>query len=199
MTDPLQQIQLKGVSLTMSALRSLLAAKRAHRSEVWMPSTRQLWCYAVILAAARDRPHPPRDAGKRAIPLSSKPCSSRRDERVLIGREARASAEGASFVSVTQQFNTTSSMGRLTLNVLLSFAQFEREVTGECIRDKIAASKKKGMRITLPPASHPFHSPRVGSPGGRLISNASTEFGGPWGARVSTRCPTPWASLETAW
>ena len=50
-----------------------------------------------------------------------------------------------SFVSVTQQFNTTSSMGRLTLNILLSFAQFEREVTGERIRDKIAASKKKGM------------------------------------------------------
>ena len=55
--------------------------------------------------------------------------------------------EGAqvSFVSVTQQFSTTSSMGRLTLNVLLSFAQFEREVTGERIRDKIAASKRKGM------------------------------------------------------
>src|SRR3954470_2049138 len=54
-------------------------------------------------------------------------------------------AHGVSFVSVTQQFNTTSSMGRLTLNVLLSFAQFEREVTGERIRDKIAASKQKGM------------------------------------------------------
>lgn len=54
-------------------------------------------------------------------------------------------ARGASFVSVTQSFNTTTSMGRLTLNVLLSFAQFEREVTGERIRDKIAASKKKGM------------------------------------------------------
>jgi site-specific DNA recombinase len=50
-----------------------------------------------------------------------------------------------SFVSVTQQFNTTTSMGRLTLNILLSFAQFEREVTGERIRDKIAASKRKGM------------------------------------------------------
>ena len=50
-----------------------------------------------------------------------------------------------SFVSVTQQFNTTTSMGRLMLNVLLSFAQFEREVTGERIRDKIAASKKKGI------------------------------------------------------
>ncbi len=50
-----------------------------------------------------------------------------------------------SFVSVTQQFNTTTSMGRLTLNILLSFAQFEREVTGERIRDKIAASKAKGM------------------------------------------------------
>ena len=53
--------------------------------------------------------------------------------------------KGVSFVSVTQQFNTTTSMGRLTLNVLLSFAQFEREVTGERIRDKVAASKKKGM------------------------------------------------------
>jgi site-specific DNA recombinase len=53
--------------------------------------------------------------------------------------------QGISFVSVTQQFNTTTSMGRLTLNVLLSFAQFEREVTGERIRDKIAASKRKGM------------------------------------------------------
>jgi DNA invertase Pin-like site-specific DNA recombinase len=54
-------------------------------------------------------------------------------------------ARGVSFVSVTQQFNTTTSMGRLTLNILLSFAQFEREVTGERIRDKIAASKRKGM------------------------------------------------------
>ena len=54
-------------------------------------------------------------------------------------------SNGVSFVAVTQQFNTTTSMGRLTLNVLLSFAQFEREVTGERIRDKIAASKKKGI------------------------------------------------------
>src|SRR6202046_3861204 len=54
-------------------------------------------------------------------------------------------AQGVSFVSVTQQFNTTTSMGRLTLNVLLSFAQFEREVTSERIRDTLAASKKKGM------------------------------------------------------
>jgi len=54
-------------------------------------------------------------------------------------------SNGASFVAVTQQFNTTTSMGRLTLNVLLSFAQFEREVTGERIRDKIAASKRKGV------------------------------------------------------
>lgn len=54
-------------------------------------------------------------------------------------------SKGVSFVSVTQQFNTTTSMGRLTLNVLLSFAQFEREVTGERIRDKVAASKKKGI------------------------------------------------------
>lgn len=56
-------------------------------------------------------------------------------------------AHGVSFVSVTQQFNTTTSMGRLTLNVLLSFAQFEREVTAERIRDKIAASKRKGLWV----------------------------------------------------
>ncbi len=59
-------------------------------------------------------------------------------------------AQKVSFVSVTQAFNTTSSMGRLTLNVLLSFAQFEREVTGERIRDKIAASKRKGIRMGGP-------------------------------------------------
>ena len=56
-------------------------------------------------------------------------------------------AHGVSFVSVTQSFNTTSSMGRLTLNVLLSFAQFEREVIGERVRDKIAASKRKGIWV----------------------------------------------------
>jgi DNA invertase Pin-like site-specific DNA recombinase len=52
---------------------------------------------------------------------------------------------GASFVSITQSFNTTSSMGRLTLNVLLSFAQFEREVIGERVREKIVTSKRKGI------------------------------------------------------
>ena len=63
--------------------------------------------------------------------------------------------KGVSFVSVTQQFNTTTSMGRLTLNMLLSFAQFEREVTGERIRDKIAASKQKGMWMGgLPPLGY---------------------------------------------
>jgi DNA invertase Pin-like site-specific DNA recombinase len=59
-------------------------------------------------------------------------------------------AQGVSFVSVTQQFNTTTSIGRLTLNVLLSFAQFEREVTSERIRDKIAASKRKGLWVGGP-------------------------------------------------
>ncbi len=57
---------------------------------------------------------------------------------------------GVSFVSITQSFNTTSSMGRLTLNVLLSFAQFEREVIGERMRDKIAASKRKGIWVGGP-------------------------------------------------
>ena len=69
----------------------------------------------------------------------------------------------ASFVSVTQQFNTSTSMGRLTLNVLLSFAQFEREVTAERIRDKIAASKKKGMWMggTVPLGYRPDNSKLV--------------------------------------
>jgi hypothetical protein len=71
-------------------------------------------------------------------------------------------ARGVSFVAVTQQFNTTTSMGRLTLNVLLSFAQFEREVTGERIRDKIAASKQKGMWMGgLVPLGYEVHERRL--------------------------------------
>jgi DNA invertase Pin-like site-specific DNA recombinase len=70
----------------------------------------------------------------------------------------RLDAAGASFVSVTQSFNTTTSMGRLTLNVLLSFAQFEREVTAERIRDKLAASKAKGMWMGgTPPLGYDVH------------------------------------------
>ncbi|MEM9900083.1 MAG: recombinase family protein [Pseudomonadota bacterium] len=70
----------------------------------------------------------------------------------------RFDAAGCSFVSVTQAFNTASSMGRLTLNVLLSFAQFEREVTAERIRDKIAASKRKGLWMGgLPPLGYDPH------------------------------------------
>ncbi|HNG61943.1 MAG TPA: recombinase family protein, partial [Cellvibrionaceae bacterium] len=69
---------------------------------------------------------------------------------------------GVSFVSVTQQFNTTTSMGRLMLNILLSFAQFEREVTGERIRDKIAASKRKGMWMGgVPPLGYDVDSRRL--------------------------------------
>ena len=71
-------------------------------------------------------------------------------------------ARGVSFVAVTQQFNTTTSMGRLTLNVLLSFAQFEREVTGERIRDKIAASKRKGMWMGgVPPLGYDVRERRL--------------------------------------
>jgi site-specific DNA recombinase len=71
-------------------------------------------------------------------------------------------ARGGSFVSVTQQFNTTTSMGRLTLNVLLSFAQFEREVAGERIRDKIAASKKKGWWMGgMPPLGYRVHDRKL--------------------------------------
>ena len=70
---------------------------------------------------------------------------------------------GVSFVSITQQFNTTTSMGRLTLNVLLSFAQFEREVIGERVRDKIAASKKKGMWMGgMPPLGLRRQRPQAG-------------------------------------
>jgi DNA invertase Pin-like site-specific DNA recombinase len=75
----------------------------------------------------------------------------------------RLDAAGCSFVSVTQAFNTATSMGRLTLNVLLSFAQFEREVTAERIRDKIAASKKKGLWMGgVPPLGYnPHPDPKV--------------------------------------
>nr|MBS0019783.1 recombinase family protein [Gammaproteobacteria bacterium] len=70
--------------------------------------------------------------------------------------------QGVSFVSVTQQFNTTTSMGRLMLNILLSFAQFEREVTGERIRDKIAASKRKGMWMGgVPPLGYDVQNRRL--------------------------------------
>jgi len=69
---------------------------------------------------------------------------------------------GVSFVSVTRQFNTTTSMGRLMLNILLSFAQFEREVTGERIRDKIAASKRKGMWMGgVPPLGYDVENRRL--------------------------------------
>ena len=71
-------------------------------------------------------------------------------------------AAKASFVSITQAFNTTTSMGRLTLNMLLSFAQFEREVTGERIRDKIAASKRKGLWMGGPvPLGYAVHERRL--------------------------------------
>ena len=70
--------------------------------------------------------------------------------------------KNVSFVAVTQQFNTTTSMGRLMLNILLSFAQFEREVTGERIRDKIAASKAKGMWMGGPlPLGYDVHNRRL--------------------------------------
>jgi DNA invertase Pin-like site-specific DNA recombinase len=82
----------------------------------------------------------------------------------------RFDAAGCSFVSVAQAFNTASSMGRLTLNVLLSFAQFEREVTAERIRDKIAASKRKGLWMGgVPPLGYdPHPDPKTCS----LIVNA---------------------------
>ena len=89
------------------------------------------------------------DAVWDCLPASAVGAPHRRDRLWVLaypsGIRCRQDAKEVSFVSVTQAFNTTTSMGRLTLNVLLSFAQFEREVTGERIRDKIAVSKKKGM------------------------------------------------------
>jgi site-specific DNA recombinase len=94
-------------------------------------------------------------------------------------------ARGVSFVSVTQQFNTTTSMGRLTLNVLLSFAQFEREVAGERIRDKIAASKKKGMWMGgLPSLGYDVQNRKLSSTRRKLaLSSTSSE-----GMLSSDRC-----------
>ena len=91
-------------------------------------------------------------------------------------------AHGVSFVSVTQQFNTTTSMGRLTLNMLLSFAQFEREVTSERIRDKIAASKNG-------PA------PRGG---GKPVSALAEHAGVRGVLRTSPAC-CAWRSLPRTW
>ena len=93
-------------------------------------------------------------------------------------------AHGVSFVSVTQQFNTTTSMGRLTLNVLLSFAQFEREVTSERIRDKIAASKRKGLWVGGPlPLGYQMKDDKIAVIEGeaervRLIYRRYLELGG---------------------
>jgi site-specific DNA recombinase len=74
---------------------------------------------------------------------------------------------GVSFVSVTQQFNTTTSIGRLTLNILLSFAQFEREIISERTRDKMSAARRKGKWI----GGHPVLGYDIDPKGGRLIVN----------------------------
>ena len=89
-------------------------------------------------------------------------------------------AKGVTFVSVTQQFNTTTSMGRLMLNVLLSFAQFEREVTGERIRDKIAASKARGMWMGgTPPLGYDVRERKliVNEPEARLVRDIFARYG----------------------
>ena len=88
-------------------------------------------------------------------------------------------AHGVTFVSVTQQFNTTTSMGRLTLNILLSFAQFEREVTGERIRDKLAASKAKGMWMGgVPPLGYDVKDRKlvINVPEAELVRDIFTRY-----------------------
>lgn len=88
-------------------------------------------------------------------------------------------AHGVTFVSVTQQFNTTTSMGRLTLNILLSFAQFEREVTSERIRDKLAASKAKGMWMGgVPPLGYDVQDRKlvINEPEAMLVRDIFTRY-----------------------
>jgi Site-specific recombinases, DNA invertase Pin homologs len=88
-------------------------------------------------------------------------------------------SHGVTFVSVTQQFNTTTSMGRLTLNILLSFAQFEREVTGERIRDKLAASKAKGMWMGgMPPLGYDVKDRKlvINEPEAALVRDIFTRY-----------------------
>jgi site-specific DNA recombinase len=96
-------------------------------------------------------------------------------------------AHGVSFVSVTQQFNTTTSMGRLTLNVLLSFAQFEREVTAERIRDKIAASKRKGLWVGgMFPLGYELYA-----------KTKPKSFAGSSSATLNLAASTGWSSIST--
>jgi DNA invertase Pin-like site-specific DNA recombinase len=97
-------------------------------------------------------------------------------------------AHGVSFVSVTQQFNTTTSMGRLTLNVLLSFAQFEREVTSERIRDKIAASKRKGLWVGgNMPLGYETRTARLSS-SNKKPNWSDSSSGDTWNLAGSTNC-----------
>lgn len=99
---------------------------------------------------------------------------------------------GATFVSVTQSFNTTTSMGRLTLNKLLSFAQFEREIAGERIRDKIAASKKKGLWMGgLPPLATTLRTANSWSTKARRRPSATIFNAKPRSARC-VRSRTSW-------
>jgi DNA invertase Pin-like site-specific DNA recombinase len=101
----------------------------------------------------------------------------------------------ASFVSITQSFNTTTSMGRLTLNMLLSFAQFEREVTGERIRDKIAASKRKGLWMGGPvPLGYEVKDRKL------LVkpSRSATSCAGTWPSAVCRRWRRNWSARDTA-
>ena len=121
----------------------------SHRGEGWV-LVRDQYDDGGIFGGTLERPALQRlladvDAGKIGVVVVYKIDRLTRSLADFARIVERFDARGVSFVSVTQSFNTTSSMGRLTLNVLLSFAQFEREVTGERIRDKIAASKAKGI------------------------------------------------------
>jgi site-specific DNA recombinase len=101
------------------------------------------------------------DAGRIAMVVVYKIDRLTRSLADFVRLVERLEAKGCSFVSVTQAFNTSTPMGRLTLNVLLSFAQFEREVTAERIRDKIAASKRKGLWLGgSPPLGYDRHPDR---------------------------------------
>jgi transposase len=138
----------RGVACTVLDSASIQVSRRARRVKTDRTDAESL--VRVLMAIYRGEhqvakivqvPSPEEEDDKRLLRCRGNLLR----DRIQHMNRIRGLAHGVSFVSVTQSFNTTTSMGRLTLNVLLSFAQFEREVTGERIRDKIAASKKKGM------------------------------------------------------
>ena len=128
--------------LRTNASAGPLAGIRPQPGALWLPWRTGRQATAPPLPQGPFLPAPISSVSGMAGPTRSRYSRSLSDFAKLV---ERLEAAGAVFVSVTQSFNTATSMGRLTLHMLLSFAQFEREVTAERIRDKVAASKRKGL------------------------------------------------------